>query len=447
MAKSVASGASSAPVGKYTTLPQDTRGHSSWFLTRTNREHQATMEHPFMKTIYAKNFDKEAYAQYLVGQYLIFRELEVSCRAKRDEMPLEAVYDEALHRSVALENDLLFWSGQAWEERLKHPSPVTKRYLDLLRSDAGDAWMLLCHHFLQYNAVLSGGQFLGGQVSSSAQASATAGAASAGKDEGGRASSSKGADLYHFSPECQPTHLRVQKYLDVVDSLTIHATMRDRMLARMREIYRLLLELFDEAFAVAPIEGVSYRDVTSQTASPTGPAAPVTHGGIVAGGSAIDGGDGDNGGGDSAKPPPPLEPGDRCFTLADLRVHDGRGEGPPQLLTSVLGRVYDVTSGKEFFGSGGPYEMFAGRDGTYNLAVMTLKKGTLDKFEYEFDDDDKECLSDWIAYFDNRYGRPLGVLSDHAHPVSLCDLPRATKIPFSGVGASEASSAQPASKL
>eukprot|EP00415_Alexandrium_ostenfeldii_P002179 UN2179 len=77
--------------------------------------------------------------------------------------------------------------------------------------------------------------------------------------------------------------------------------------------------------------------------------------------------------------------------------------------------------------------MFAGHDGTYNLAVMSLKKQTLDKFEYELDDDDKECLADWLAYFDNRYSRPIGTLSGKRHAVSLGDLPRAKKIPFSDV--------------
>merc|ERR1740129_2675752 len=75
--------------------------------------------------------------------------------------------------------------------------------------------------------------------------------------------------------------------------------------------------------------------------------------------------------------------------------------------------------------------MFAGHDGTYNLAVMSLKKHTLNKFDYELDDDDKECLADWIAYFDNRYSQPLGEIRDRQHAVSLGQLPRATKIPFS----------------
>eukprot|EP00971_Amphidinium_carterae_P027094 534209-Amphidinium_carterae.1 len=71
--------AAEAQPGKYAVLAPDARGHSSWFLTRTNQEHSATMEHPFMRTIYAKNFGHEAYTQYLLGQHAIFCELESLC--------------------------------------------------------------------------------------------------------------------------------------------------------------------------------------------------------------------------------------------------------------------------------------------------------------------------------------------------------------------------------
>jgi len=379
---------------KYAVLAPDARGHCSWFLTRTNKEHQATMEHPFMKTLYAKTFDKEAYSSYLASQYLIFSELESICSLHRATSPLSAVYDERLHRSTGLARDLLFWSGEDWREKLV-TSPRTAAYLQQLREDAGDAYMLLCHHFLQYNAVLSGGQFLGGMVSARALADYAA-------------VGTQGSSFYDFPAECQPTHARVQQYIDAVDELTLPAEVRDRMLGGMQRVYGHLLALFDEAYALAPMEGVSYTESKAAVGSE----------GSASGGSA------------AAKPPPPpppLEPASVSFTLAQLQQH---GVNNVQILTSLLGRVYDVTSGGEFFGAGGPYEMFAGHDGTYNLTMMTLKKQTLDKFGgYEVDADDKECLADWLAYFDNRYGRPVGMLWEQ-HAIRLSDLPRATKIPF-----------------
>jgi len=165
---------------------------------------------------------------------------------------------------------------------------------------------------------------------------------------------------------------------------------------------------------------------------------------------------------EAQRPPPPLAPGKKKFSLNELKAHAGQqeideGSGAVSMKTpilmSVVGRVYDVTSGVEFFGPGGAYEMFAGRDGTYNLGVMSMKKKTLDKFDHTYDQEEKETLADWLAYFDHKYGRPIGELTSHEHRVKLSDLPRATKIPFNGgasaddAEADDVKDAQLASKL
>lgn len=399
--------------GKYAALAPNTRGHCSWFLTRTNKEHQATMEHPWMKTIYAKSFAKESYVEYLASQYHMFRELEALCNARQHEWPIAAIYDDLLHRTCRLRRDLQFWSGENWEQKVVTASPQTAQYLRQLQADSSDIWLLLCHHFLQYNAVLSGGQFLGNMVSARARTEPSF--VESDKDMAGAA-------FYDFAPECQPTHARVQRYIDAVDALEMPEERRSRMLACMRNIYSRLLGMFDEAYAVAPTEGISYQASKAQAAD----GSSNSNGGA----GSSPGGEGGGGPKHPTVPPPPLAPKDRGFTAQELLTHNGQHEGVP-ILTSVLGRVYDVTVAKDLFGPGGPYEMFAGHDGTYNLAVMSLKKQTLDKFDYELDDDDKECLADWIAYFDNRYQQPIGELREGQHAVTLRELPRATKIPFS----------------
>lgn len=352
------------------------------------------MSHPFMKTFYAKTFDRDAYIAYLASQYLMFSELEQACAKHRSSTALAAVYDEDLLRSTALEQDLAFWAGESWKEKVATPSVHTAAYIKLLRSDAQDPWMLLCHHFLQYNAVLSGGQYLGAMVSSRAE------------EEPGvilaeRKSGLLGAAFYDFPSQCQPTHGHVQKYIESVDRLAISGDLRERMLQCMRSVYAILLALFDEAYAMAPVAGMSYQEAkvdaasSSQAKKKKGP------------------------------PPPPLVPENRPMTLKELSKH---GPEAKQILTSVLGRIYDV-SAASFFRKGGAYEMFSGHDGTWNLAVMSLKKKDIDTFEYGLDDEEKETLADWIAYFDHNYGQPFGRLLTK-HSIKLSDLPRAQKIPF-----------------
>jgi membrane-associated progesterone receptor component len=57
--------------------------------------------------------------------------------------------------------------------------------------------------------------------------------------------------------------------------------------------------------------------------------------------------------------------------LAELAEHDGGGEadGP---YVAVLGIVYDMSASANFYGPGGNYAMFAGRDATLNLARNSL---------------------------------------------------------------------------
>eukprot|EP00747_Dinoflagellata_sp_TGD_P179590 gnl/TRDRNA2_/TRDRNA2_30636_c0_seq1.p1 gnl/TRDRNA2_/TRDRNA2_30636_c0~~gnl/TRDRNA2_/TRDRNA2_30636_c0_seq1.p1 ORF type:complete len:408 (+),score=77.70 gnl/TRDRNA2_/TRDRNA2_30636_c0_seq1:67-1290(+) len=399
---------------KYAVLAPDSRGHCSWFLSRTNTEHRTSMEHPFMKSIYARTFDKEAYVQYLVGQYHVFSQMEAMSTAHRDEVPISAVYDQALHRGDAILSDLKFWAGDRWQAAPDAAtiSAATARYLEQLHKDAADPWLLLCHHFLQYNAALSGGQFLGRMVSERAGADGI------------------GAAFYRFPLKGKKPHGRVQEYIEAVDQLTISAEKRDQMVVCMRQVYALLFAQFDEAYALAPVDGISFEQGKAAVAANTAGSSEAS-GGAAAKKSA------------STSVPPPLEPGSKKFTLKQLRGYNGEVDGQP-IMTSLLGRVYDVTSGKDLFGPGGPYEMFAGHDGTYNLGVMSLKKNTLDKFKYKMDAEDHMTLAEWLAYFDNRYGQPVGMLSDKTHPIKVADLPLAKKIPFSN---SSASGAAPASKL
>ncbi|XP_038074776.1 neudesin-like [Patiria miniata] len=61
----------------------------------------------------------------------------------------------------------------------------------------------------------------------------------------------------------------------------------------------------------------------------------------------------------------------RAFTDEDLSVYDGSFEGRPIYL-AVKGVVFDVTSGKEFYGKGATYNPLAGKDCTRAVAKMSL---------------------------------------------------------------------------
>jgi len=99
---------------------------------------------------------------------------------------------------------------------------------------------------------------------------------------------------------------------------------------------------------------------------------------------------------------------ERDYTLAELGTFDGSDTERP-LLIAVRGKVYDVTPGRAFYGPGGPYAMFAGRDCTRALAKMAFDDELFTGDESGLDAYELQQLEDWIDSFQMKY-RVLGDL-------------------------------------
>ena len=77
---------------------------------------------------------------------------------------------------------------------------------------------------------------------------------------------------------------------------------------------------------------------------------------------------------------------------------------------AVRGKVFDVTPGRNFYGPGGPYENFAGRDASRGLACGSFDEdmltknlhGPLDDLK-DLDKDQLEALQDWEDRFSEKY--------------------------------------------
>lgn len=90
------------------------------------------------------------------------------------------------------------------------------------------------------------------------------------------------------------------------------------------------------------------------------------------------------------------------LTLAQLKQYDGTNPSNP-IYIAVKGRIFDVTTGKSFYGPGGSYAMFAGKDASRALAKMSKNDedviGSLDGLT------EKEIgiLDDWEKKFEAKY--------------------------------------------
>ncbi|OAL49523.1 cytochrome b5 [Pyrenochaeta sp. DS3sAY3a] len=104
-------------------------------------------------------------------------------------------------------------------------------------------------------------------------------------------------------------------------------------------------------------------------------------------------------------PPPTVF---RTFTPPSLFPYNGLNGMPVYL--AVRGRVFDVTSGRNFYGPGGPYANFAGRDASRGLACGSFDEdmltkdldGPLDTLE-DLNGEQKEAMRGWEERFEEKY--------------------------------------------
>ncbi|XP_076468245.1 membrane-associated progesterone receptor component 1-like [Babylonia areolata] len=118
---------------------------------------------------------------------------------------------------------------------------------------------------------------------------------------------------------------------------------------------------------------------------------------------------------------PPLKKQD--FTLEQLREYDGKGKNG-RILIAVNGKVFDVTKGKRFYGPGGPYGLFSGRDASRALATFSLNEDSL-RDEYDDLSDlnsmQMESVREWEMQFTEKYVYVGKLLKPGEQPADYTD--------------------------
>ncbi|KAF8692965.1 hypothetical protein HU200_039328 [Digitaria exilis] len=98
--------------------------------------------------------------------------------------------------------------------------------------------------------------------------------------------------------------------------------------------------------------------------------------------------------------PPPVQIGE--VTEEELRAYDGSDPKKP-LLMAIKGQIYDVTQSRMFYGPGGPYALFAGRDASRALAKMSFESSDLTSDISDLGPFEAEALQEWEYKFKSKY--------------------------------------------
>lgn len=103
---------------------------------------------------------------------------------------------------------------------------------------------------------------------------------------------------------------------------------------------------------------------------------------------------------DSPTTSTPVQVGD--MTEQELRGYDGSDPNKP-LLMAIKAQIYDVSSSRNFYGPGGPYAMFAGRDASRALALLSFKPQDINGNIQGLGPDELQILQDWEDKFIEKY--------------------------------------------
>ncbi|KAJ1391067.1 Cytochrome b5-like heme/steroid binding domain [Sesbania bispinosa] len=97
---------------------------------------------------------------------------------------------------------------------------------------------------------------------------------------------------------------------------------------------------------------------------------------------------------------PPVQLGE--ITEEELRDYDGSDPNKP-LLMAIKGQIYDVSQSRMFYGPGGPYALFAGKDASRALAKMSFEEKDLTGDISGLGPFELEALQDWEYKFSEKY--------------------------------------------
>ncbi|KAI3720670.1 hypothetical protein L2E82_31661 [Cichorium intybus] len=130
--------------------------------------------------------------------------------------------------------------------------------------------------------------------------------------------------------------------------------------------------------------------------------------------------------------PPPVQLGE--VTEEELKAYDGNDPKKP-LLMAIKGQIYDVSQSRMFYGPGGPYALFAGKDASRALAKMSFDEKDLTGDISGLGMFELDALRDWEYKFMSKYAK-VGTIKTSAPEPSTAE-------PTAAAEPAESSEAQP----
>ena len=200
--------------------------------TGTAEEHRAAERSEFVSRFVRGRLDLPLHVRHMVALHAVYAALEDALERRRDDPRLGAFALPQLWRRLAIERDLDFLRGPAWQG--ERPVPAAEAYAARLREiEATEPILLVSHSYVRYLGDLSGGQVLRKLASEQLDLIGD------------------GLRFYEFPAIPDPPAFKAE-YRRRLDALELTDGERETVVAEARTAFRLNAANFDDLVAGPP---------------------------------------------------------------------------------------------------------------------------------------------------------------------------------------------------
>lgn len=126
----------------------------------TTKSHSMAENVSFVKSFLGGVVDKNSYRKLVANLFFIYVAIEEELEKNRNHESVKSIYFPELFRKSSLINDLNYYYGSSWLNKVK-PSSATQVYIDRIHSvGSNQPELLIAHAYTRYIGDLSGGQIL-----------------------------------------------------------------------------------------------------------------------------------------------------------------------------------------------------------------------------------------------------------------------------------------------
>jgi len=194
----------------------------------TKKAHTMAENVGFIKCYLKGTVEKNSYRKLVANFYFVYSAMETEMERYRQHPVLSKIYFPELNRRASLEQDLAFYYGPNWKEKIE-ASPAAKVYVQRIQEiSATEPELLIAHSYTRYIGDLSGGQILKGIT-----------------ERAMNLSDSQGTAFYRFESIPDEKQFKA-KYRQAMNELPVDEATVERIVAEANAAFGLNMQMFQE---------------------------------------------------------------------------------------------------------------------------------------------------------------------------------------------------------